>query len=197
MIPRRGGFCKTGQTWIKQDNSFPPLPSDRSIPLKKTRRACVRTDGISLCKESKLLHSHPPPQAQPPLPRAPPSSTTANLSERLQGVLSLLPLKHLLLQPGRGKTAMRRERGSPKSPHPASRRPGTARDAQGLPPRQGTGRGGGSGRRRQPGPASPRHTHFSRSRMMSSARLSRSTSTRALSLVSWSTCRRSSRISSS
>lgn len=157
----------------------------------------MRTDGISLCKKSKLLHSHPPSQAQPPRPRAPPSSPTANLSEGLQGILGLLPLKHLLLQPGRGKTAVRRERGSPKSPRPASRPPGTARNTQGLPPRQGTGRGGGSERRRQPEPASPRHTHFSRSRMMSSARLSRSTSTRALSLVSWSTCRRSSRISSS
>lgn len=115
----------------------------------------MRTDGTSLCKESKLRHSHPPPQARPPPPRAPPSSTTANLSEGLQGVLGLLPLKHLFLQPGRGKTAVKKERGSPTSPRPASP---PARYRSGCSGAASAPRDRAAGRQRQPEPVFPRHS---------------------------------------
>lgn len=107
----------------------------------------MRTDRISLCKESKLLRSHPPPQARPPPPRAPPSPGTANLSEGLQGALGLLPLKHLLLQPARGKTEVRRKRGSPEHPAEPPARPA---------PLGMLGARGGSGR--QPGPGPQAHS---------------------------------------
>lgn len=90
-------------------------------PPKGARGVRVRTGGTPLCEARQLL-PHPGPRPGP-----------ANLSEGLQGVLGLLPLQHLLLQPGRGETAVSRSRRPAETPAV----PSPARDAQGPPSRSG------------------------------------------------------------
>lgn len=101
-----------------------------------TEFLCARK--ANSCSPILLSQAPPPPQALLSYGSLPPDPT--NLSEGLQGVLGLLPLKHLLLQPGRCETAVRRERGGPpKSPLKPPAVPSPARDGQGLPPRQRAG----------------------------------------------------------